>query len=65
MNRKQPIVKDLREDGELVWALEPMELWQILQCYRKQYTGDFSEQWMWAVLYSAGLDWDKYKEEGI
>lgn len=59
MNRQQPICTGVNARGELLWASVPMELWQILQQYRRQYTGDFSEQWMRMIILERwGLGWD-------
>jgi hypothetical protein len=58
MNRQQPICTGTDHEGRLQWAWVPMELWQILQLYRRQYQGDFGEQWMRMVLMqSHGLGW--------
>jgi hypothetical protein len=57
MNRKQPVCVGVSETGELVWSHEAMELWQIIQLFRKQYQGDFVEQWMWICAHQKGMDW--------
>lgn len=57
MDRQQPICIGTNQQGELQWRFIPMELWQILQLYRRQYQGDFGEQWMFLTAYNAGWDW--------
>lgn len=58
MNRLHPVCVGANGSGQLQWAMMPMEMWQILQQYRKQYTGDFGENWMWLVLNEkSGLGW--------
>ena len=60
MNRLQPICVGTRPDGELDWKIVPMELWQIMQLYRRQYQGDFGEQWMYlTAVEKAGWLWNE------
>ena len=56
--RIRPICKGINVNGELLWDYERMGLWQELQLFRKQYQGDFCEQWMWACLREkSALEW--------
>lgn len=58
MNRKRPICTGVDANGELTWSMVPMELWEILQLYRRQYHGDFGEQWMRLLLMEKyAIDW--------
>lgn len=57
---KRPICVGTNAKGELQWSNVHMELWQILQMYRRQYIGDFGEQWMYLVGYQkGGMDWSE------
>lgn len=59
MNRKQPVCRGMDERGELVWGLEDMQFWQIVQLFYRRYPGDFGEQWMWVTLkQKCDLGWD-------
>ena len=56
--RTEPICTGTNHKGELTWATVPMEMWKILQLYRRQYQGDFGDQWMWFVVYQKqGIGW--------
>ena len=59
MNRQRPICTGTNSKGELTWTWVPMELWHILQLYKRQYVGDFGEHWMRMVIYDKmGMGWD-------
>lgn len=59
---KQPVCQGTNEKGELQWAFEPMERWQVLQIYAKKYVGQMMAQWWSLWENEKGVEWSKRNE---
>lgn len=45
MKRTSPVCAGVDENGEIVWEIRPMERWQEILLFKKNYQGDFLNQW--------------------